>query len=246
LSLGIEYSHGSRWIQEQLKSYQIIKHIPKPCKTVIIADTTYFGRNEGVCIFYSPMLNQVIDYSIITYEKSSNYLELRHQIEKRGFTITAIVIDGRKGIRQVFSDIPVQMCQFHQLMILRRYLTLNPRLEPARELKQICKNLCQMEKDNFLILFNEWNREWSDFLKEQTYDESGKWHYTHRRLRAARRSIITNLPYLFTYQDYPEMNIPNTTNCLESLNAKLKELSRVHRGYSNQLKANIIAEVLAK
>jgi len=103
-----------------------------------------------------------------------------------------------------------------------------------------------MEKDNFLILFNEWNREWSDFLKEQTYDESGKWHYTHRRLRAARRSIITNLPYLFTYQDYPEMNIPNTTNCLESLNAKLKELSRVHRGYSNQLKANIIAEVLAK
>ncbi len=41
----------------------------------------------------------------------------------------AAVIDGRKGGKEVFSDVPVQMCQYHQLMILRRYLTMNPRLE---------------------------------------------------------------------------------------------------------------------
>ncbi|PIS28946.1 MAG: hypothetical protein COT43_05180 [Candidatus Marinimicrobia bacterium CG08_land_8_20_14_0_20_45_22] len=211
----------------------------------MIADTTYFSRNEGVCIFYSSTLNRVVDYSIITYEKSSTYLELRRRIERKGFTITAVVIDGRKGVREVFSGIPVQMCQFHQLMILRRYLTLNPRLESAGELKEICKYLCKMEKDEFIYIFNKWSEKWFGFLSERTRDDAGKWHYTHRRLRSARRSIFTNLPYLFTYQDYPDLGIPNTTNCLESLNAKLKELTRVHRGYSKQVKLKIIAEILA-
>ena len=165
-----------------MKSYQVCPAVLIPCNTVIVADTTYFNRNEGVCIFYSPGLNRVIEYSIIAYEKSSIYLQLRHRLEQQGFQITAIVIDGRKGIREVFSDVPVQMCQFHQLMILRRYLTLKPRLKAAKELKAICKNMCKMEKDEFVALFEKWDKDWYNFIYERTYDENGKWYYTHRKL----------------------------------------------------------------
>jgi hypothetical protein len=71
-------------------------------------------------------------------------------------------------------------------------------------------------------------------------------HYTHKRLRSAYRSLRLNLPYLFTYKKYPELNIPNTTNSLDGCFAYLKELLRVHRGSTRSLKNKIIEEVLGR
>ena len=171
---------------------------------------------------------------------------MRKYIEEKGFRILAVVLDGRKGIKEVFSDVPVQMCQFHQKMILRRYLTLNPRLEPAKQLKHLCENICKDEEIIFMKKFHKWNKKWAEFLKERTYYENGKWSYTHRRLRSARRSLQTNMPFLFTYQKYIEFNIPNTTNSVESINSKLKGLTRIHGGFNSQLKCKIIDEILFK
>ena len=47
----------------------------------------------------------------------------RNELNKLGFIISAMVCDGRKGLIQSFENIPVQMCQFHQSAIIRRYLT---------------------------------------------------------------------------------------------------------------------------
>jgi len=68
---------------------------------------------------------------------------------------------------------------------------------------------------------------------------------THKRIRSARKSIKRHLPYLFTYQNYPELDIPNTTNDIESMNSKIKDLLRIHRGYSKKLKDKIINEILS-
>ena len=46
----------------------------------------------------------------------------------------AIVCDGRRGLTQAFGGIPVQMCMFHQRAIIRRYLTLKPKLEASKRL----------------------------------------------------------------------------------------------------------------
>jgi len=68
-------------------------------------------------------------------------------------------------------------------------------------------------------------------LKEKTVNpETNKWFYTHKRLRSVYRSLKTNLPYLFTYQKYPELNIPNTTNSLDGTFSNFKSLPRIHRG----------------
>jgi hypothetical protein len=92
-----------------------------------------------------------------------------------------------------------------------------------------------------------WYDRWSSFLKERTVDPAtGRWHYTHKRLRSAYRSLKLNLPFLFTYQKYPELNIPNTTNSLDGCFAYLKELVRVHRGSSKSLRNKIIEEILWK
>ena len=72
------------------------------------------------------------------------------------------------------------------------------------------------------------------------------WHYTHKRLRSAYRSLKSNMPYLFTYQRHPELSIPNTTNTLDGLFAHLKDHVRVHRGIKSDIKDKIILDFLAK
>ena len=37
------------------------------------------------------------------------------EITRRGIRIQAIICEGRKGLLQLFCDIPVQMCNFHHL-----------------------------------------------------------------------------------------------------------------------------------
>ena len=57
-------------------------------------------------------------------------------------------------------------------------------------------------------------------------------------------SLIRNLPYLFVYQDYKELNIPNTTNVLDGQFANLKNKLRNHNGLSKVRKMRFIDEFL--
>ena len=92
---------------------------------------------------------------------------------------------------------------------------------------------------------SNWYNQWETFLKEKTTNpETGRWCYTHKRVRSAYRSLKTNLPYLFTYQKYPELNIPNTTNSLDGYFSRLKKLLNVHSGLNEKRKFKIIVEIL--
>ena len=181
-------------------------------------------------------------------ESPDSILRARREIESLGFEIEAIVLDGKRGVREVFSDIPVQMCQFHQKAIVRRYLTQNPRLQAAKELlAYIVHFLPTIEKEDFHLLLSQWYARWKDFLKEKTYDEDGKhWHYTHRRIRSAYRSLRENIDFLFTYQEYPELSIPNTTNSLDGSFGHMKTLLKNHRGVSKKRRFKMIEEILGR
>ena len=80
-------------------------------------------------------------------------------------------------------------------------------------------------------------------MDERTVNEiTGKSHYTHKRLRSAYRSLKTNLPWLFTWYDHIELNIPNTTNEIEGNFADLKNKLRNHNGLSIKRKMKFIDE----
>jgi hypothetical protein len=161
--------------------------------------------------------------------------------------LKAIVLDGRKGVREVFSDIPAQMCLFHQKMILRRYLTLNPKLPAGIELKALGEKLISIQEEDFKKLLLEWNIKWKEFLKEKTYEEDTKhWHYTHKKIRSAYRSLTENETYLFTYQRHPELKIPKTTNSLDGSFGHMKTLLKIHRGISKERRFKMIEEILKK
>lgn len=214
---------------------------------VLIFDITFFGRSFGILVMRAPHLKKNIYVREVRTESVEAYWQGRRTLEDLGCKIKAIVLDGRPGVRQLFADIPVQMCHFHQKQIITRYLTNNPRLEAGIELKRIAAGLSEGHEIDFTSALDVWHNRWSSFMRERTTDPvTGRWHYTHKKLRSAARSPRTNLPFLFTYERHPELNIPNTTNSLDGCFAYLKELVRVHRGSKRDLKDKIIEEILWK
>ena len=73
-----------------------------------------------------------------------------------------------------------------------------------------------------------------------TDTETGKSHYTHKRLRSAYLSIKRNLPLLFTWYDYIEMGIPNTTNLIDGHFSHLKRMLRNHNGMTRERREKLV------
>ena len=231
-----------------MENYNLpIRKEPVPCETVIVADSTFFKRPFGVCVLRADKIKQNIFWRFIDYERAETYRRGRVNIERKGFIITAAVTDGRSGVREVFADVPCQMCHFHQKQIITKHLTTKPKLEASIELKRIAETLCYTTEEEFTEMLDFWHKKWQPFLRERTTDTiTGKWFYTHKKIRSAHNSLRKNLPYLFTYQKYPELNIPNTTNSLEGSFSHLKDLIKLHRGLKLKIKLKMIVEILSK
>ena len=58
-------------------------------------------------------------------------------------------MDGKQAPFKTFSDYPMQMCQFHIRQIIRRYLTLNPKMLASRELKDLTARLHRADETDF-------------------------------------------------------------------------------------------------
>lgn len=56
------------------------------------------------------------------------------------------------------------MCNFHQVAIIRRYITKNPILEGNIELKRITELLTKTDKESFTFFLQEWYEKFKDFL----------------------------------------------------------------------------------
>jgi hypothetical protein len=133
------------------------------------------------------------------------------------------------------------MCQFHQVAIIRRYITKSPKLAASIELKELVVMMKMTDKESFEGALNDWFVKWENFLNERTINiETGRSYYTHKRLSSAYRSLKSNLPWLFTWYDYIELNIPNTTNAIDGHFADLKNKLRNHNGSNKQRKMKFI------
>lgn len=243
--LAEKHGRSIPWIQKTFDSIVLEQEYISPQPLIFVADVSFFSRGDGVLVFRSPKLSKHPFWTFAHRENPRIYREARYTLEEQGFIFQAIVLDGRRGVREVFFDIPVQMCHFHQRAILKRYLTSRPKLEAGQELRAIGKTLPFISGKDFGQLLDEWHEKWKKFLKERTFENDGqRWHYTHKRIRSAYRSLMTNLPYLFTFQKYPELSIPNTTNCLDGFFSQMKKLLRIHSGLSEERRNKVVFEIL--
>lgn len=244
-----EYQKSKKWIRQQLDQARIktSNNSIKPQPIIIVADTTFFGRTYGITVLREPHLKKNLHWQETTSENSDVYWKGRSELERKGFIIQAVAVDGKKCLKSVFLDIPIQMRHFHQAAIITKYLTARPKPEAGKELRKIALSLIASNEEKFSELLNNWFEKWEGFLKERTINpETGKWFYKHKMLSSAYRSLKTNLPYLFAYQKYPKLNIPDTTNSLDGTFSHFKSLLRMHGELRRARRYKVICEILGK
>lgn len=188
----------------------------------------------------------VLWHKYVRHETISQYVEW---LKDNGFRIYGIVIDGMKGLPLALKPIPVQMCQFHQILIVRRYLTQNPDIEASQESLSLINIITKTDKESFCEAFNEWYEKYRDVINERVHDKRIKRitpPYMRSKLRSAYLSIKRHMPLLWTFYDNPGTGLPNTNNALEAVFSDLKTKVRVHRGISRENRKKLIDEYLKR
>lgn len=254
--IGDQYGKGTRWAQRHIATalndlaQRTDTRINIPRTIVTVADCTFFSRSDGILFFKDPHRKECVYTKEVISESPRHYKEAREYLQSQGITIIGIVLDGRKGVREVFSDIPVQMCHFHQIAIIKRYLTSRPKLEAGKELRFLTHTLTTTTEFLFQNGLALWYERHGVFINEKTQTGSitkkGKirWEYTHRSVRSAYHSLLHNLPFLFTYKNHPELSLPNTTNTLDGFFSHLKHLLLTHRGITKEKRWKMIQLLL--
>ena len=244
LQLASKYGCSVKTIQRRIDSVKAQRQTTFPSVVNLLMDTTYFGRKLGVMVFKDSLSGQILYKQYVKTETNKLYLAGVEEITKRGIKIQSIICDGRKGLLQLFGEIPIQMCNFHQVATIRRYLTKKPKMQASKELWEHVLLLVKTDKESFEGGLAAWHTKWEEFLNERKVDAAGKNRYVHKRLRSAYRSLKTNLPWLFTWYDNMQLKMPNTTNAIDGHFADLKNKLRNHNGLSELRKKKFIDEFL--
>lgn len=247
--LSNEYKRSIPWIRKQIFEYEPPYKTYTPRDVIVVADATFFGRRRdkfGVLVFKDIISKEILIWKHIESETVKDYNYLKHELLRRGFTIKGVIIDGKRGLFRAFDDFPIQMCHFHQKMIIQRYITRHPKLEASQDLKKIVSRLTSTTETRFKNSLDNWYSIHEEFINEKSLNEAtGKEYFTHRKLVAAYKSLRRNLPYLFTYKNHSELGMPNTTNSLDGgVFTQLKKLTKLHQGITKSLKSKLIDDYL--
>lgn len=223
-----------RWTQPDLSEMSGYVHI----------DATYWRRNSGLLLAIDDATGKALYMEFIKSETTQSYTEAIDTIVRAGYHIKGIIIDGKHDLFYAFKDYPVQMCQFHVLQIVRRYLTTNPKMKASIALMLLMRNIIHLSKEDFMTQYAEWKEGYKDFLNKRVTHKDGKTYYLHRRLRTLVHSIDFYLPYLFTCQSENCAGMPNTNNKIEGTFTDLKNNLNNHNGLSIEHRKRFIIEYM--
>ena len=158
-------------------------------------DTTYFGHQWGVMILYDARSKRALMVVAVERETNALYMQAVAALREKGVVIQSIICDGKSGLLGSFPDIPVQMCQFHQIKIIVRHLTRKPKSLAAQAQRALSLTLMESTQAAFEAALKRWYEQYAAFLNERSVnEETGHSHYTHKRLRAAYNSLKRHLP----------------------------------------------------
>jgi hypothetical protein len=222
-------------------------------------DATYFD-GWGILVVIDPYANTSLGENIVLYyavlegtERTVDYEVATDTVESIGYSIIAVTIDGRRGVKRMLEErgIPVQHCQFHQLMTITRCLTKHPRLPQNIELRAIALTLAATDERTFESALADWHERHGAWLKER--DPATK-RWAHERTRRAYFSLVRNLPNLFTYQydyiqEYTEQTgkkVANTTSPLDGRFGVWKDKLVRHRGCSRTRTITILRSFFSR
>ena len=247
--LSAKYGVSEKTIRRDLKGMRYVQKISKDKHVIIQMDTTYWGRGFGLMVIKDALRKKILWRKYVSHETIASYMEGVDWLRDNGFKIYGVVIDGMRGLAQALWPMPVQLCQFHQILTVRHYLTQDPDLDASRELLCLANNITRMDKDSFVGAFNQWYERNKETVNERVHDKRLRRKtspYMRPRLRSAYLSIKRNMTLLWTFYDCPDIGLPNTNNGLEGIFSDVKTKLRVHSGLSKENRKKLIDEYLSR
>ena len=152
-----KYNVNKSTIGRRFKSMCHVHVISRHKEMVINMDTTYWGRNFGLMVIKDSFRNKILWHKFVRTETITDYLKGVEFLRSHGFIIHGIVCDGLRGLFQSLRQYKVQMCQFHQIMIIRHYLTKKPDMKASQELLAISKMITHTDKEGFIRTLEKWH-----------------------------------------------------------------------------------------
>ena len=147
---------SERTIRRDLQGMWYVQKVSKHKHVTIQMDTTYWGRRFGLMVIRDALRGRVLWRKYVTHETIGDYMEGVGWLKSNGFKIYGVGIDGMRGLAKALAPIPVQLCQFHQMLTVRHYLTHEPELEASRELLALANSITRMDKESFIGAFKMW------------------------------------------------------------------------------------------
>lgn len=203
---------------------------------VVFLDGIWLRRRAVVLIACAN--GHVVAWHLAQSECASAWAALMARIPAPAMAVS----DGSTGLARAASIMwpatRIQRCTFHVAKQVKRCTTLRPKLEAGIELLGIANALGGVDGADaaatWLLDYNEWCAKWGPFLKEFTVKD-GKRVWAHERLRRARGSLnrLVREGTLFTFVKMEQERggkWPATNNAIESVNSRLREMLRLHRG----------------
>lgn len=247
--LALKYGVNERTIRRDLEGMRYVQKISKDKHVTIQMDTTYWGRRFGLMAIRDALRGKVLWRKYVTHETIADYMEGIHWLEKNHFKIYGVVIDGMKGLDKALYPYPVQLCQFHQMLIVRRYITQDPDIEASKALLDLANDITRMDKESFVGALDDWYEKYKDVVNERVQDRRIKRKtppYMRPKLRSAYLSLRRNMPLLWTFYDHPETGLPNTNNAIEGMFSDIKTKVRVHSGISRDNRKKLLDEYIVR
>ena len=229
------FRRHTKWVWD----YWLLPPIVEETHDVVFLDGIYLARN---CVVLIAMTREhVLGWYVARRESVNSWVALLSRIAPPRM----VVIDGGTGLktalRQCWKNTFVQRCRFHVFGQVKRYITSRPKTQAGVDLYGLAKGLLHVETRDKAIVwiqdFFSWKATYHDFLEERNVEGD----YLHERLRSARNSLdrLIREGTLFTFID-PDLrtqlclsddeSLPATTNAIESLNSRLRDMLRHHRG----------------
>ena len=84
-------------------------------------------------VLYDARSKSALTVTAIERETNALYTQAVAALREKGVVIQSIICDGKSGLLDSFPDIPVQMGQFHQIKIIMRHLTREPKSPKAQK-----------------------------------------------------------------------------------------------------------------
>ena len=102
-------------------------------------------------VLYDAISKRALSVLEVKNETIERYRQEVAALQEKGVLIQSIICDGKSGLLGSFPDIPVQMCQFHQIKIIVCHLTRKSKSPAAQALRALSLTLADTTRAAFAV-----------------------------------------------------------------------------------------------